>query len=88
MLLGNDGCTTPQATGRPDAEFILPPANKNMRRMFAYLVKSRGIDRAILASFAREKLIYEDTPYHNAVFVGMDENGIPRHAHKRSTNNK
>lgn len=86
MLLNSDGCMAPQATERRlRAGFILPPANKNMRRVFAYLVKSRGIDRDILAAFAREKLIYEDTPYHNAVFVGTDGNGIPRHAHKRST---
>ena len=31
------------------------------------------------------KLIYEDKQYHNAVFVGLDENGIARHAHKRGT---
>ena len=86
MLLNSAGCTVPQATKRQTkAGFILPPASKNMRRVFAYLVKSRGIERDILAAFAREKLIYEDTPYHNAVFVGTDGNGIPRHAHKRST---
>lgn len=86
MLLNSNGCTVLQATERQTkAGFILPPANKNMRRVFAYLVKSRGIERDILAAFAREKLIYEDTPYHNAVFVGTDGNGIPRHAHKRST---
>ena len=40
---------------------------------------------------AREKLIYESKEpsadeskeYHNAIFVGYDENGVPRHAHKR-----
>ena len=86
MLLNSNGCTVLQATERQTkAGFILPPANKNMRRVFAYLVKCRGIDRDILAAFAREKLIYEDTPYHNAVFVGTDGNGIPRHVHKRST---
>ena len=25
-------------------------------------------------------------PYHNAVFVGLDEHGVARHAHMRSTN--
>ena len=34
---------------------------------------------------ARERY-YEDIPYHNAVFVGRDENGVARHTHKRSTN--
>ncbi|MGO5116627.1 DUF3991 and toprim domain-containing protein [Candidatus Avoscillospira sp. LCP25S3_F1] len=40
----------------------------------------------MVTHFAREKLLYEDAKYHNAVFVGTDEEGIPRHAHKRSTN--
>lgn len=30
-------------------------------------------------------MIYEDAKYHNAVFVGFDVDGIPRHAHKRGT---
>ena len=29
---------------------------------------------------------YEDAEYHNAVFVGTDTDGVPRHAHKRSAN--
>lgn len=43
MLLNSNGCTVLQATERQTkAGFILPPANKNMRRVFAYLVKSRA----------------------------------------------
>ena len=57
-----------------------------MRRVFGYLLGTRKLDREVLAAFVREKLIYEDLPYHNAVFVGTDEQGIPRHAHKRSAN--
>ncbi len=56
-----------------------------MRRVFAYLIKQRFIDRNVLAYFAREKLLFEDAKYHNAVFVGFDEKGVARHAHKRST---
>ena len=29
--------------------------------------------------------IYESSDFHNAVFVGYDSNGKPRHAHKRGT---
>ena len=29
--------------------------------------------------------IYEEATHHNAVFVGRDENGIPRYAHQRGT---
>lgn len=66
-------------------DFALPEANPDMRRVFAYLIKQRFIDREVLSHFAHEKLIYEDKEYHNAVFVGLDEKGVPRHAHKRGT---
>ena len=66
-------------------EFVLPPAAPTMRQVFAYLVKTRGISREVLSDFAHAKLIYEDANYHNAVFVGYDEHGTARHAHKRST---
>ena len=56
-----------------------------MRRVFAYLMFQRGIDRDVLYSFAHNKMIYESKKHHNAVFVGYDTNGIPRHAHKRGT---
>jgi len=65
--------------------FNLPEANNDMRRVFAYLIKQRFIDRNVLTEFAKAKLIYEDKDYHNAVFVGVDENSVPRHAHKKST---
>lgn len=65
--------------------FVLPPAHTDMRRVFAYLIKQRCISREVLSEFAREKLLFEDAEYHNAVFVGYDENGVACHAHKKST---
>lgn len=65
--------------------FVLPKPNKDMRQVFAYLLKSRFIDREIIKYFAHEKLLYESEKHHNCVFVGVDENGVPRHAHKRGT---
>ncbi|MDU7250775.1 MAG: DUF3991 and toprim domain-containing protein [Clostridium sp.] len=65
--------------------FVLPPAHTDMRRVFAYLIKQRCISREVLSEFSREKLLFEDAEYHNAVFVGFDEKGIARHAHKKST---
>ncbi len=56
--------------------------------MFAYLLKHRHLDREVLTTFVRQGLVYEDQKYHNAVFVGMDKDGTPRHAHKRSTNSQ
>lgn len=71
--------------------FELPPKNSDMRRTFAYLIKNRYIDRDVVSFFSKKKLLYESCEqsadktkeYHNAVFVGYDENGVPCHAHKR-----
>lgn len=68
--------------------FALPPANENNRRVFAYLLKHRHLDREVLTTFVRQGLAFEDQKYHNAVFVGRDKDGTARHAHKRSTNSQ
>lgn len=88
-LLGRKGGQTysvAQRPGIPPKPFELPEANQEMRRVFAYLVKQRHLDRGIVAHFARARLLYEDMRYHNCVFVGRDDRGVPRHAHKRSCN--
>lgn len=95
MLLGGEQGEVYEPAGakkqEPKKPFALPAANADMRRVYAYLLKSRLLDREVVGAFAREKLIYESCEkskdglkeYHNAVFVGLDENGVPRHAHKR-----
>ena len=67
-------------------EFRLPETNTNMHRVYAYLIKQRFIDPNIISHFAKQHTLYEDKEHHNAVFVGVDENGVPRQASKRSTN--
>ena len=67
-------------------EFRLPEANTNMHRVYAYLIKQRFISPDIISHFAKQHTLYEDKEHHNAVFVGLDENGVPRQASKRSTN--
>lgn len=77
--------------GEESKPFILPNKNSNMRRVFAYLIKARHIHRDIISFFIKEKLLYESCElskdkrkeYHNAVFVGLDENNVPRHGHKQ-----
>ena len=89
LLLGKSGVAYPAARERvrePPKPFALPPANKEARRVFAHLVKCRRIAPEVVSHFVRAGLLYEDAKYHNAVFVGTDEQGVPRHAHKRSTN--
>ena len=63
----------------------MPKKNDNMRRVYAYLINRRGIDRDVIYTFAHCGLIYESEKYHNVVFVGKDNQGIPRHIHKRGT---
>lgn len=65
--------------------FVLPEANSDMRRVFAYLIKTRCLDPNVVSVFAHAKLIYEDVKYHNVVFIGCDSKGVARHAHKRGT---
>lgn len=67
-------------------EFKLPEKNSDMHRVYAYLIKQRFIAPEIITHFARQHTLYEDKEHHNAVFVGFDENGVPRQAHNRSTN--
>ena len=74
-----------QREPEPPKPFVLPKAHSDMRRVFAYLTKTRCLDRNVVSAFARAKLIYEDSQYHNAVFVGVDKDGVARHAHKRGT---
>lgn len=89
LLGGANGMAFPKAHKKPEESrkpFALPPAYANMRRVFAYLIKQRAIDKDLLSHFAHAKQLYEDAEHHNCVFVGADESGIPRHAHMRSTN--
>ena len=57
-----------------------------MHRVFAYLIKHRHISPDVVTFFAKNHTLYEDKEHHNAVFVGVDEKGVPRQAHKRSAN--
>lgn len=67
-------------------DFKLPEANSNMHRVYAYLIKQRFISAEIITHFAKQHTLYEDKTHHNAVFVGLNEKGVPKQAHKRSTN--
>ena len=87
FLLGNDTGTLIQknTVSKQMKDVVLPQRNDNMRRVFAYLLYQRDIDRDVLYTFAHNKMIYESSYYHNVVFVGYDELGIARHANMRGT---
>ena len=98
LLLGGKQGTVyapaPKQKEVPKKEFVLPPVNRDMRRVYAYLMKARFLDREVINAFAKAGLLYEscevfkNREYHNAVFVGKDESGVARHAHKRSLNSE
>ena len=74
----------PVSVPKPPKEFVLPPANGDNRRVFAYLMK-RGISRRVIEACVRAGILYESAGYHNAVFVGRDEDGTARYAFLRGT---
>ena len=88
LLNGEEGMEFNQATETAPAKavFLMPEISKNMRRTFAYLIKTRGIDSDVVDFFVKEKKIFETAEYHNVAFVGYDENGEIKQAHLRSTN--
>ncbi|MBD5556878.1 MAG: DUF3991 domain-containing protein, partial [Roseburia sp.] len=64
---------------------VLPRKNDNFRRLYAYLIKSRGLSPEIVNEFVHRKLIYEDAVHHNIVYCGYDPEGNIRYAGLRGT---
>ena len=87
MLLNNGGSQiiTSPPIEKEHKPFKLPPRNDRMSRVFSYLLLTRGVEKDVLFEFIRNRMIYESADFYNAVFVGYDSSGKPRHAHKRGT---
>lgn len=67
-------------------DFHLPEPSENMRKLFAYLIKTRFIDKAVVQHFVHTKSIYQEKTHDNIVFVGLDKSGTARSGQKKSTN--
>ena len=68
-----------------EKNLLLPaPVEGRPERVIAYLT-SRGIDRPLLEACVNHRLLYESAEYHNAVFVGYDQEGVARYAAIRGT---
>lgn len=66
-------------------ELLLPPTKQGKySRVYAYLTKTRCIDKDIVTVLLHKKFIYEDTK-GNCVFVGYNKNGMPAYAAIRTT---
>ena len=87
LLTGEKGAAPPP--DRPChaslSDFRLPPPNNDNRIARNYLTAARRIDDDVTGFFFARGDIYEDAAHHNAVFVGRDEDGIPRYAHSKGT---
>lgn len=68
-------------------DLVLPEKNQTFKHIFAYLIKTRKIDKDIVGEFVKSKKLYEDT-YKNCVFVGFDIEDNPKFASVRGTNTK
>lgn len=71
-----------------DGVFKLPEPYHNNDRVRKYLIEDRGLNEDIVDNFIERGLIYESKEHHNAVFVGIDLEGTPQHAHMRGTGAK
>ncbi len=76
---------TKQHEDKP-VEFKVPPHDIKPDRVYAYLIKSRGIDKDIVGTLIRNKEIAEDSIHHNCLFFGRDENGEIKSCALRGTN--
>lgn len=66
--------------------FVLPEAAENYKRLYAYLIKTRCIDKSIVDYCVKNHFIYESAKHHNIVFLSRDKEGNVHHAFMRGTN--
>ena len=83
MLTGEPGEAQPEADPAPSPAFRLPLRNVTNANILNYLTQERKLSPSLVNFFVSTGDIYEDATHHNAVFVGYDEKGVARHAHKR-----
>lgn len=68
-------------------ELVLPERAENMRKVFAYLCKTRGISSDIVSQLAHDKLLYQDVK-GNAVFIHKSDSGEIVGAEIQGTNSE
>lgn len=77
MLIGERGEAPPPVY----LQFRLPPKSPDNQTARNYLTAARRIDEDVSGFFFSCGDLYEEAAHHNAVFVGRDEDGVPRYAH-------
>ena len=87
-IMGNGSVRFPTCKNIKSYEeqpLLLPQKSPTTEVVFDYLF-GRGIDYEIINHCLEQELIIESLPYHNAVFIGYDENKEPKYAAYRATN--
>lgn len=87
-IMGNGSVSFPTCeniTSYEEQPLLLPEKSPTTDVVFDYLF-GRGIDYEIINYCLEQELIIESLPYHNAVFIGYDENKEPKYAAYRATN--
>lgn len=64
---------------------LMPGRAENNKRVIAYLTKSRFLNSSIVKELIGRGLIFQEKDKNNVIFVGLDENGIPKYACRRSS---
>ena len=76
--------TPPKLVEAKEKPFELPKVEDGIPIVSRYLEK-RGIHLQVIDFCRQNKILYEDSKYHNCVFVGKDEYGSPKFGCVRST---
>ncbi len=62
----------------------IPELHSDIQRVKRYLMR-RGIDSRVIDYCHENGTLYEDAKYHDCVFLGKDEDGVPKFGSLRST---
>lgn len=85
-LLSNTKMVISHDKETKDAKGVsIPQRNVDDKRVIAYLVKTRGINKDIILPFIKQGRIYESAGTHNCIMTGIDSNGVIRYIMQRST---
>lgn len=60
-------------------QFILPERSGHFRNLFAYLVKERGIDHALVKDLVKQRKIYQGVTYDKLKIIGYTKDGAARY---------
>lgn len=81
-------CSIPRPNPvKQERRLLLPDVDSDYQDVSQYL-QGRGINTVIIDYCARNKLLFQTSEYHNAMFVGYDEKGTARYAALRGINSR